>query len=648
MLNENVAVAQGREDALGRLPLAERRVRGGNERRVLEIRAVDAVDLPERRKIKKPRYLDDIPGIHVQFPEQQFEHVLGHVVGHLEADRGTEPPSGQFALECLEQVLVAILLDLEIGIACDAESVVLHHFHAGEEYVEVGGDEVLGGQEGRDRAGGVAGAGHAHEPVDVVGHLHAREVLSAGCGILHGDREIEAQPADVGERMGRVDGQRGQDREDLFVEVRRQTRAFLGIEVGPADDRDALVGERRTHGIEEHPGVLVRDLLGAGSDERQLFTGRESVRGPHRQSGFVASFQAGHPDHVELVEVRGEDREELCAFEQWQRSVLREGEHTGVEVEPAQFAVEIARRGQTAVRGTGGGGRRRGGRDDGRMADTRRPCSIRVGTVLRRSVGVRASLECSPVAHSTIIPRDSQAGQSITRSSQLSELPDTRRTSEAVEHRPGRGAEPEAGCGEQVVEGVDVLAQSWPGPVEYPRPRRDVGPCGVGAEPRVETSGRAAGEQRRGSRAGVVHDDRASAAAGLSECIEQLGCPQGGQVGLQRHHVDRAPAVPSARSASVSAALSPDSPMARRAGSGRCPTPHSAAIEATTGSGVTTVTSVMRAGSAVSRAPTRTLSVSRSIATTRSVRSEADSDSASRVFARLRSFTATTTWVCAG
>ena len=134
MVHQHVAVAQRGEDALGCLPLAERRWGGRDERRVLELGPVDAVDLPQRRQVEQSGYLDDVAGVDVELAQQQLEHVLGHVVGDLEPHRRTEPPSRQFAFERLQQILVAVLFDLEVGVAGDPEGVVLHDLEAGEQH----------------------------------------------------------------------------------------------------------------------------------------------------------------------------------------------------------------------------------------------------------------------------------------------------------------------------------------------------------------------------------------------------------------------------------------------------------------------------------------------------------------------------------
>lgn len=196
------------------------------------------------------------------------------------------------------------------------------------------------------------------EPVDVVGHLDAGEVGGAILRLPHRDRQIEAQAAHERERMSGVDRQRGQYREDLFVKVGRQPVPFALVEVGPTHYPDALLDQRGTHRIEEHPGVPVGDLLRAFADPAQLFARRQPVGGAHRQTHLVAALQARHPDHVELIEIRGEDGQEFQPFQQRQRGVGGQRQYPGVEVQPAQFTVEVAILGELVVGGRSGGCRR--------------------------------------------------------------------------------------------------------------------------------------------------------------------------------------------------------------------------------------------------------------------------------------------------
>jgi hypothetical protein len=58
-------------------------------------------------------------------------------------------------------------------------------------------------------------------------------------------------------------------------------------------------------------------------------------------SGGNLAAQARDPDHVELVEVGAEDREELESFEQPVSGVERLVENPGVELEPAKLAIDV-------------------------------------------------------------------------------------------------------------------------------------------------------------------------------------------------------------------------------------------------------------------------------------------------------------------
>ena len=75
--------------------------------------------------------------------------MVGDRRGHLQPHRRAEPAPGQLPLQRLQQVLVAVLVDLELGVAGDPEQVVLDDLHAGEQLAQVGGDQLLHRQEPR-------------------------------------------------------------------------------------------------------------------------------------------------------------------------------------------------------------------------------------------------------------------------------------------------------------------------------------------------------------------------------------------------------------------------------------------------------------------------------------------------------------------
>ncbi len=84
------------------------------------------------------------------------------------------------------------------------------------------------------------------------------------------------------------------------------------------------------------------DLLGLLADPAQLLARGQTVRGAHRQTHLVAPLQPGDANHVELVEVGGEDGQKLRPLQQRQRGVGGQRQYARVEVQPAQFPVQVA------------------------------------------------------------------------------------------------------------------------------------------------------------------------------------------------------------------------------------------------------------------------------------------------------------------
>ena len=75
--------------------------------------------------------------------------------------------------------------------------------------------------------------------------------------------------------MARIDGQRGEDREDLVDEPLSQPGVMVR-QRGVVDDRDALVGELLAEAGEDRR-MFVDERLDAGPDLGQLFGGGPPV-----------------------------------------------------------------------------------------------------------------------------------------------------------------------------------------------------------------------------------------------------------------------------------------------------------------------------------------------------------------------------------
>ena len=87
----------------------------------------------------------------LELAAEHLEHLVGHLGVDLEAHDAAElvaPP--QHRLDRLEEVF-GFVLELEVGVAGDAEHLVIEDLHAREQRVELRGDDLLE----RDEALGV-------------------------------------------------------------------------------------------------------------------------------------------------------------------------------------------------------------------------------------------------------------------------------------------------------------------------------------------------------------------------------------------------------------------------------------------------------------------------------------------------------------
>ncbi len=132
---------------------------------------------------------------------------------------------------------------VDILVAGEPESVVIEDLHAGEQIAQVVGDEILEREEPRR----LAVVGELDEPGQHGRHLEPRELLPARAGVADADRQVEREARDVGKRVGRVDGERHEHREDLGVEVVVELGAVGVVDVVPRDEFDADLGEGRPH-----------------------------------------------------------------------------------------------------------------------------------------------------------------------------------------------------------------------------------------------------------------------------------------------------------------------------------------------------------------------------------------------------------------
>ena len=336
MVEQDVVPPGRPEHVDGRRRLDVRQVAVGDrhERGVLEVLAREVGDVVQPAQVERTRDPDDLLRRDAELGREQLEHLRGDRLLDLEAHRRAEPAPQQLLLESLQQVLGVVLLDLEVLVAGDPEGVELQHLHAGEQSLEVLADHVLQRHEPL--------VAQRDEPAERRRHLHPREVLLAGLRVPHQHGHVEREAGDVGERVGRVDGQRREHREDAVLEEPLAELLLLAVEVLPAHQVDA-VGRQLGHQVDaEELGVALALLGGADPDRLQHVARHHPGRRPHGHAGRDPALEAGDADHEELVEVAGEERHRPDPLEQRQALVLGHLEQPQVEAQPRQLAVEEA------------------------------------------------------------------------------------------------------------------------------------------------------------------------------------------------------------------------------------------------------------------------------------------------------------------
>ena len=140
--------------------------------------------------------------------------------------------------------------------------------------------------------------------------------------------------------MAGIHGEWSENRKDLGLEKSIGDLPLRRREVAHFHQPDVVLGQLRNEQIVKAVSLLVHQLGDASGDRGENLAGRHAVGRDVVDVGGDLASQAGDANHVELVEVGGEDRQELDSFEQGVARVLGLVEDAAVELEPAQFAID--------------------------------------------------------------------------------------------------------------------------------------------------------------------------------------------------------------------------------------------------------------------------------------------------------------------
>ena len=356
MVHEHVALANRVEDRAAGVAQLGRH--GRDERRVLELRQVEQgerhevaqVEQRARRVHLAVRERRDLGIFGVaQLVEQQRAQCGGHVGRHLESHHFAEPALEHLLLDHREEVFRLLAVrDLEVRIARDAERVRAEDLHPREQRAEMRADHLL------ERHEVIRAALDGNPAWEGLRHLHAGEMLVAVFGLAKLHRQREREVRDVRERMARIDRERRQHGEYVRLEERVHRLALGGGELRHRQQAHAVRAQRGQQQLVQAAARLLQQVADAALDRVELLPCGEPVgrRLLHARRHLPA--QAGNAHHVELVEVRAEDREELQPFEQRVTLVERLRQHARVELEPRELAVQEVRRRCGRIRGSHG------------------------------------------------------------------------------------------------------------------------------------------------------------------------------------------------------------------------------------------------------------------------------------------------------
>jgi len=237
---------------------------------VLQLRTVERVETPQSAEVERPVDHGDRVVVDLEFALEHLAHLVGHQRVDLEPhDLAELGAPMQHLLDRLEQILV-LVVELEVGVSRDAERVMGDDLHAGEQPIEVGGDDLLD----RDEAAAVR---QRHEPWKEGRHLDAREPVVARARVTHENREVQGEVRDVGEGVGRIDGKWGQHGEDLALEHLAELGAVGIGEIAPTGEAEAHLLECRRDVLLEQRRVPVDELPCVRAYRPQLLTGVEPV-----------------------------------------------------------------------------------------------------------------------------------------------------------------------------------------------------------------------------------------------------------------------------------------------------------------------------------------------------------------------------------
>src|SRR5258705_2795917 len=140
--------------------------------------------------------------------------------------------------------------------------------------------------------------------------------------------------------MARIDSEWRQNRKDIGLEKMIQALPLFMRQVIDANELDSVLLQLGQQDVVQALPLQLHQLGHLLRDRRTLFGRRHTIELHVLHAGPDRPRKSSHPDHVELVKVGAEDRQEFDALEQPVPGVESLVQNSSVKLEPAQLAID--------------------------------------------------------------------------------------------------------------------------------------------------------------------------------------------------------------------------------------------------------------------------------------------------------------------
>ena len=230
-----------------------------------------------------------------------------------------------------------LVVALRLCIARHAERKHLDDFHSWKQIVKVVRDDFLQGNESLR-------VSEAVEMSTKLRHFHARKELFTLAGSTKHDAKRDGHVRDEWKSVSRIDREWREDRKEISSIPRFHFDTLWFREIVPRKKMNLPRREFRHQHIA--PQSLRLNVLRDRSfaNERHLIFGRERFPRRARNARINLPTQSADALHEEFIEIRAEDREKTYALKQRHVRIVPLREHTAIELEPLQVAIQKPRR----------------------------------------------------------------------------------------------------------------------------------------------------------------------------------------------------------------------------------------------------------------------------------------------------------------